>query len=469
MNSNIPSLFQKQRAKAKELKNSTDKQRIQKIQKLKTVVEEKVKGLEEAMWLDFRKPAQEVHLTEMIPFLMEVNEFSRNLSNWMKSKTVGSPIPLMGSTSEIHYEPYGNVLILSPWNYPFQLAMVPLVGAVGAGNTVILKPSELTPNTSRQIQEIIELTFPEEEVCVIQGDSQTAAELLDLPFHHIFFTGSTRVGKIVMQKASQNLAHITLELGGKSPVIIGNRIDLRYAAEKITWGKFLNAGQTCIAPDYVLMPEGEQEKFAHHAKEFINKFYLTTSKTFLDSPDYCRIINEKNFYRLTNLIQDALQRGAKLCVGGNSNEKERFIEPTVLAHVPKDSLIMQEEIFGPILPLVDSETLQSSIEFITSCDKPLALYLFSNHEKEIQEVLTQTSSGGVVVNDILLHSTNHHLPFGGVNQSGIGKYHGFFSFENFSHKKAVLKQGMFSPLRFVYPPYTEVVEKFAEFLKNFLI
>jgi aldehyde dehydrogenase (NAD+) len=469
MSSRILEIFEKQKAKARELRNSTDKQRLQKIQKLKEIVESKTKALEEAMWKDFRKNPQEVHLTEVVPFLMEANEFIRNLSYWMKPKEVSTPIALVSSFSYIQYEPYGNVLILSPWNYPFQLAMVPLVGCIGAGNTVILKPSELTENTSLVIQEIVELAFPEEEVAVLQGDAELASKLLDLPFHHIFFTGSTRVGKIVMEKAAKNLAHVTLELGGKSPVIIGSKIELKYCAEKIAWGKFLNAGQTCIAPDYVLLPKEKHEEFANLIKEFTEKFYLQNSKSYLESSDYCRIINQKNFSRLNHLLKEALEKGAKFSLGGKVYPEEKIIEPTILTHVPKDALIMQEEVFGPILPIVDSESIEESIEFIASREKPLALYVFSNYEKEIKKIITQTSSGGVVINDVLLHFINHNLPFGGVNHSGMGSYHGFHSFANFSHKKAILKQGMFNPMRFVYPPYTEVVEKFSEFLKKFLI
>ncbi len=467
MNSKLYAIFAKQQQKSKELKTSNPQQRIQKIQKLKTIVEEKSESIEKAIWKDFRKSPQEVQLTELVPFFMESNDFIRHLPRWMNPKTVSSPIPLIGSTSEIHYEPYGNVLILSPWNYPFQLAMVPLVGAIGSGNTVILKPSEFAPNTSEVLKEIIELAFSEDEVALIQGDAEVASELLELPFHHIFFTGSTRVGKIIMEKAAKHLARVTLELGGKSPVILGNKVSFKYCAEKIAWGKFLNAGQTCIAPDYILMNSNDQETFVSYLKEFINKFYAT--QTIQESPDYCRIINQKHFSRLMHFIENAIQKGAKLEFGGKGDEKENYLEPTVLTHVPKDALIMQEEIFGPILPIIDSQSIEEAIEFITLGEKPLALYLFSNVKSEIQKVLQNTSSGGVVVNDVLLHFINHNLPFGGINHSGLGSYHGFHSFENFSHKKAVLQQGMFSPMRFVYPPYTEVVEKFSEFLKNFLI
>jgi aldehyde dehydrogenase (NAD+) len=359
--------------------------------------------------------------------------------------------------------------VISPWNYPFYLALTPLISAIGAGNTVILKPSEFTPATSEIIAKLIEIVFVEEEVSVFQGDYKVSELLTELPFDHIFFTGSTQVGKIVMQKAANNLASVTLELGGKSPAIIDESCDIKLSAERILWGKVLNAGQTCVAPDYAFVHKSQLDKFIKGMRESIQVFYETNRKQLIENSDFCRIINKKNFKRLTDLVNDAVDRGAKIEIGGDNDAETNFFHPTVLTNVPEDSDILQEEIFGPILPIIPYENIEDAITFINSRPKPLALYIFSNSDKNIENVLQNTSSGGVAINDVIIHLANSHLPFGGVNHSGHGSYHGIFGFKAFSHERAILRQGLLSTVRLLYPPYNPVVDKVSEFMKNFMI
>lgn len=465
----ILNTFALQKKRKHSFKQLSAESRIEKLKKLKEIILHNSAIIEKAHMDDFQKPAQEVQLSEIAPVIAEINEFERNLKNWVRPKQVNFPITLIGSSSEIRYEPRGNVLIISPWNYPFQLAMIPIVAAIGSGNTVILKPSELTPNVSQVVKRIIEQVFPIDEVAVILGGIEVSEILLDIPFDHIFFTGSTNVGKIVMEKAAKHLTSITLELGGKSPVVVDPDFDLKTAAERITWGKFLNAGQTCVAPDYILLPKEKQDAFVSHIKDTLVRFYSPSGDSIEKSPDLARIINEKNFLRLEHLIQDALSQGAEIAFGGNIQKSKLYIEPTILKNVPRTAKIMQEEIFGPILPIVDTNGLDDSLEYINSHPKPLALYIFSANDFFSERIIRETSSGGVVVNDVLIHFINHHLPFGGVNHSGIGNYHGHFSFKAFSHEKSVLKQGIFSSMKFMYPPYNYTVEKITEFIKNFLL
>ncbi|MCB1177240.1 MAG: aldehyde dehydrogenase family protein, partial [Leptospiraceae bacterium] len=464
---NISSVFELQSKRKHFLKTISIETRIEKLKKLKEVILHNSGNIEKAHLDDFGKPPQETQLSEIAPVISEINEMERNLKSWARVKSVGFPITLIGSVSEVRYEPKGAILVISPWNYPFQLAMVPLVGAVGAGNTVILKPSELTPNVSSLLKRIIEEVFPIDEVAVFNGGQEVAELLTELPFDHIFFTGSTRVGKIIMEKAAKNLSSVTLELGGKSPVIIDPDSDLKTAAERIAWGKFLNAGQTCIAPDYVLLPSSYHDKFSEYMRESLLSFYSSKGSAIEESTDYTRIINDASFDRINSYIEDAISKGASIGFGGNKNKEKLYIEPTILKNVTTDSLVMKEEIFGPILPLVDTKDLESSIDFINARPKPLALYIFCSNDSFSEKILNRTSSGGVVVNDTLIHFINHHLPFGGVNHSGIGNYHGQYSFKAFSHEKAVLKQGIFSSMKFLYPPYNYTVEKITEFMKNF--
>jgi aldehyde dehydrogenase (NAD+) len=465
----ILSVFQKQKKYALELRKTTSSQRIIKLKKLKDIIEIHAEDIRRAIKEDFKKASAESDLTEILPTLTEIGEVIRNLSSWMNNKPVEAPLTLFGTRSEIQYQPKGVSLVISPWNYPFYLALTPLISAIGAGNTVILKPSEFTPATSELIAKLIEIVFVEEEVSVFQGDYRVSELLTELPFDHIFFTGSTQVGKIVMQKAANNLASVTLELGGKSPAIIDETCDIKLSAERILWGKVLNAGQTCVAPDYAFVHKSQLDKFIKGMRESIQVFYETNRKQLIDNSDFCRIINKKNFKRLTDLVNDAVDSGAKIEIGGDNDAETNFFYPTVLTNVPEDSDILQEEIFGPILPIIPYENIEDAITFINSRPKPLALYIFSNSDKNIENVLQNTSSGGVAINDVIIHLANSHLPFGGVNHSGHGSYHGIFGFKAFSHERAILRQGLLSTVRLLYPPYNPVVDKVSEFMKNFMI
>jgi aldehyde dehydrogenase (NAD+) len=463
------SVFQKQKKYSLELRKTDVLQRVNKLRKLKDIIEIHVDDIRKALLMDFKKAAQETDITEILPVLQEISETIRNLSGWMNLKSVDSPLTLFGTKSEIQYQPKGVCLIISPWNYPFQLAMSPLVSAVAAGNTVILKPSEFTQATCEVMQRILETVFVEEEVSLFIGDAKVSEFLTDLPFDHIFFTGSTQVGKLVMQKAAVNLTSVTLELGGKTPVILDESCDIRISAERILWGKVLNAGQTCVAPDYAFIHKKQLEKFIQAMKDSLSVFYETNRKELKENPDFCRIINKKNHKRLSDLLRDAVDHGAKVEMGGESDPDSLFFYPTLLSNVPWEADILQEEIFGPILPLIVYEHLDDCITLINSRPKPLALYIFSNNSRNIDTILQNTSSGGVAINDVIIHLANSQLPFGGVNHSGHGSYHGIYGFKAFSHERSILRQGLLSTVRLLYPPYSPVVDKVSEFMKKFMI
>jgi aldehyde dehydrogenase (NAD+) len=335
-----------------------------------------------------------------------------------------------------------------------------LIAAVAAGNCAILKPSELTRNTSRFLVKLVSQVFPEEEVAVVEGDHTVASALLALPFDHIFFTGSTRVGKLVAEAAAKNLATTTLELGGKSPVIIDETADLAVAAKRILWGKFLNAGQTCVAPDYVMIHESKLEAFAAEARALLSKMY--------DSSPLCSMVSDGHFKRLKGLTDATIAQGAKVEAGGKYNEAQRYIAPTLLTHVKADAALMSEEIFGPILPVLTYRDRKEVYAMVNSRQKPLALYVFSASKSNVEEVLKNTTAGGTCVNNTLIHLANPNLPFGGVGQSGMGSYHGFFGFKAFSHERAVLRQGRLNPLELMYPPYTPRVKKLIQLTLRYL-
>ena len=333
----------------------------------------------------------------------------------MKPKSVSTPMPMLGTKAKVQFEPKGVALIISPWNYPFNLAIGPLVSALAAGCPSIIKPSELTPHTSALIAEMIQDIFNEDEVTVIQGDASTAQALLDLPFDHIFFTGSPQIGKIVMENAAKHLASVTLELGGKSPTIVTDSADIKDAAQKIIYGKLVNCGQTCVAPDYILVHESQKDLLLAELKQAIQQMYDPDYKGIENSKDMARIVNDRHFSRLKSYLDDAAEKGAEIEFGGKSNHHHRFIEPTLLTNVQDEMLVAQEEIFGPILPILTYTDLQEAIDYINKKPKPLALYIF-DQSKQYEEVLLQTSAGGAVINDCVLHFIHNELPFGGCEQ-----------------------------------------------------
>lgn len=444
------------------------KNREKRLQILRNWIKLNRVAIQEAIHQDFRKPSAEVDTTEIFPALSEIKHAINNLERWVKPKKVDAPLTLLGTRSVISYEPRGLCLIISPWNYPFNLSLGPLISALAAGNNVILKPSEITPHTSALIAKMCTEIFTASEVMVVQGGPEVSQELLKLPFDHIFFTGSPAIGKVVMKAAAENLTSVTLELGGKSPTIVSASANVKEAARRIAMAKFLNSGQTCIAPDYVLVHQSITEDFIGSLKEQIQKLFTDRGKTIFESPYYARIVSEKHFIRLNSIIQDALTKGAAIEVGGPLDQAQRYIHPMVLSQVSAESRVMQEEIFGPILPILSFQTLDEVVAIINEKPKPLALYYFGTSRSEQSRIKLETSSGAICVNDSAIQFLNHNLPFGGVNNSGIGKSHGYYGFLTFSNEKPIIKQrsGLTS-VQFFYPPYTPWVKKLISGLLKF--
>ena len=398
-----------------------------------------------ALQQDLSKSAYEGYLTEVGIVLDEIRFVRKRLARWARPRRVRTHLFLVPASSYRYAEPYGVVLIIAPWNYPFQLVMGPLIGAMAAGNCAVIKPSEFAPNTSRVIAKLISRNFDPAYIAACEGHAEVSQALLDQPFDYIFFTGSVAVGKLVMQAAARRLTPVTLELGGKSPCIVDRDIELKITARRIVSGKFINAGQTCIAPDYLLVHHEIKDRLIECIKYSILDFFGDDPKL---SPDYPRIVNEKHFQRLAGLMQFG-----SVIVGGQSDLQNLYIAPTVIDEVSWGDPIMENEIFGPILPVLSYENLEETITQIKKLPRPLALYSFSNNRQLNETILADLSFGGGCINDTLLHFANPHLPFGGVGNSGIGSYHGQKSFETFSHRKSILKRSfrLDAPLR--YPPY----------------
>lgn len=441
---------------------TTWKQRVSKLRKLHEAVLRYQPDIRQALWDDFRKPAAEVDFSEIYPVTSDIKFTAARLKRWMKPSFVW-PTPAMALTvARIQYEPKGVVLIISPWNFPFQLAISPLISAIAAGNAVVLKPSELTPNVSAVIKKLLLEVFPENEVAVVEGGADVAQSLLSLPFNHVFFTGSPRVGKLVMEAASKHLAEVTLELGGKSPVIAAPDADLDDLADKLVFGKCMNAGQTCVAPDYLLVHESLKNSLITRIKARLEQRY-GSSDQIKRTPDFARIVNDGHFSRISKLVDEAVASGATLLWGNERIPEQRLITPTVLELANDDAAIMEEEIFGPVLPLLTYNDLSEAIHLVNKRPKPLALYIFSKDKNTIQRVLSETSAGGTCVNDLIIQFMHHNLPFGGVNNSGIGQSHGRHGFLTFSHKRSILINPIgWNPAKWMYPPYTPRVRRFID-------
>ncbi len=395
-----------------------------------------------ALQADLGKSEFESYMTEIGLVLSEITYVLKHLSRWAKPQRVPTPFPSFPGKSRIYKEPYGSVLIMAPWNYPFQLCMMPLIGAIAAGNCAVIKPSAYAPFTSAVVQTLIEQAFLSEYISVITGGRAENNELLEQPFSFIFFTGGATVGKWVLQKASERLTPVCLELGGKSPCLIGPGCSLKLAARRIIFGKCLNAGQTCVAPDYILVPEDKLDAFVKHAQKQIVSMYGAQP---LQNPDYPKIINQTHYHRL-----EALLSQGEILWGGQGDGAK--IEPTLMANVPADSPLLWEEIFGPILPILPYTDLQEALAFIQARPDPLAFYLFTNDKGLEQTVLAQIPFGGGCINDTILHLSNEHLGFGGIGQSGMGQYHGKKSFDTFTHEKGIFKSSTFFDLPFRYFP-----------------
>jgi len=446
-------LFALQQANRWRVARSGAAERVAKLERLAAAIAAQRDGIAAAARTDFRKAAAEVEISEIHPVLAEIRFTARHLARWMRPRRVRTPLLLFGTRSEVRYEPRGLVLILAPWNYAFSLVIAPLVAAIAAGDCAILKPSEKTPATSAFLKRFVAELFDEAEVAVVEGGAEAADALLELPFDHVFFTGGTRIGRKVMAAAARHLASITLELGGKSPAIVDATAELRAAARQIVWGKFLNAGQTCVAPDYVLVHASRQADFVAECRRALAALYGPSAADRAAATDLCRIVDDAHFERLARLLARTVAAGAAVAAGGETVPAERYLAPTILTGVTLDAPIMEEEIFGPILPVIAYEDLDEVLVRIRALGKPLALYLFTRERRTAERVLGSTTAGGTAVNATLTHYGNPHLPFGGVGASGQGSYHGLAGFRALSHERAVLWQGRPSLARFLFPPY----------------
>ncbi|SEH33294.1 aldehyde dehydrogenase [Chryseobacterium culicis] len=415
------------------------------LEKLKNLIISNENKLYEAIHKDFGKSKFDTFTTELSFILNDINYYIKNLKKLSKPKKVSTNLVNQLGTSKIYADPLGCVLVIGAWNYPYQLSLSPVIAAMAAGNCCILKPSEIAANTMKAMASLINENFPPEYLYVYEGGIEETTALLQLRFDKIFFTGSTKVGKIVYKAAAEHLTPVTLELGGKSPAIVTKNANLEVAAKRIVWGKFLNAGQTCVAPDYLLVEETIQEQFLEMLRKYIKEFGYEK-----DSEQYTRIINQRNFQRLVRLLDQE-----KIYSGGQSDEAKLYIEPTILHHVDWNDEIMQEEIFGPLLPVISFQNYHAALNAVLALEKPLAAYLFTNNSEEKESFTRKLSFGGGCINDTVMHLSNDHLPFGGVGNSGTGNYHGKYGFETFSHQKAVLDKTTWGEPNIKYPPYSE--------------
>jgi aldehyde dehydrogenase (NAD+) len=420
--------------------------RIEQLKKLEKAIEDNKLNIVEALKADLNKPGFEAYF-EMLGVLNEIKCALKHIKAWTKPRKISTPFHQFPSSAQVHANPLGVVLIIGPWNYPINLMLAPLVGAIAAGNCSILKPSEIAPHTASALKNLIASTFDPSFITTVEGDAEISQQLLKGKFDHIFFTGGTEVGKIVMSAASENLTPVTLELGGKSPCIVDETAHLEYSAKRIVWGKFTNAGQICTAPDYLLVNHKIKHDFLNNIKKQIRDFYGTDPS---QSNSYARIINRKHFDRLSELLQSG-----ECLIGGDTDLNQLYIAPTVIDQITLESKVMQEEIFGPILPVLEYENLAEAIALVNQKTAPLALYFFSRNSKNQAQVLRKTTSGSVCINDTVMQLTVPDLPFGGIGNSGFGRYHGKAGFDNFSFQRGILNKSFFLDLKWRYPPYSE--------------
>ncbi|PHI21470.1 aldehyde dehydrogenase family protein [Lewinellaceae bacterium SD302] len=460
----IDRLFLAQQNTATLLAKTTARQRLAKLKKIEHYLLNHEAELIAALRKDFGKHPVETLVSESAVVLTQIRHVRKHLADWMRPKRVKTPLSLTGTRSYLHYEPVGQVLIIAPWNYPVNLALYPLVYAIAAGCTVILKPSEFTPAAAGFIRNLVESVFDEKEVAIVEGDGDVAAKLTSKPFNHIFFTGSPQVGKLVMKAASQNLAGVTLELGGKSPAIIDATANLKVAAERTVWAKYFNCGQTCIAPDYLLVEEKVADDFKVAYLNAIKKLYGSDPKK---SGDLARVVNEKHFNRIKDLLDKAIEDGATVAAGGQTDSKENYIAPTLVDRVTEDMDIMQEEIFGPVMPLLTFKTRQEAVAVINRRPKPLSMYINSKSREAQHYFINNTRAGSTLINEYLLSFSNPNLPMGGSNHSGLGKSLGHEGFLEFTNARSVLKRN-FLDLSMLYPPYDMQKTKLAKFLYKYL-
>lgn len=458
-------LFEKQKHRSLLLRSESIGDRKRRLRSFEHFLLKNKSRISEAVYKDFKKPPTESDISELYPVLTEIRHTLAHLSDWAKPEKIDAPPTFLGTRSEVRFEPKGVCLIIAPWNFPFNLCFGPLVSCLAAGNTAVIKPSELTPHTSKLIADLVGEFFEKDMVTVVEGAQDVSSQLLSLPFDHIFFTGSPGVGKIVMRAAAESLASVTLELGGKSPAIIDESANIHDAARRIAFGKFLNNGQTCIAPDYVLIKDTIQEKFIDELKSITAKMFGDGGSVTEASSHYSRIVNRKHFDRLKGVLQDAVDRGAKIQMLGSLNQETNFIPPIFLSQVDPDSKVMQDEIFGPILPVIPFQKIEQVTFLVNAKPKPLALYVFANRKSFTEKILRETSAGSVGVNDCVVQFSHPNLPFGGVNNSGIGKSHGRYGFLAFSNEKPVLRQKRgLSMASLMHPPYTNMRKKMIDLM-----
>jgi len=459
MNKSITEAIQAQRTFFSDQGTREIRKRLELLKRLQKEIVRNEDRICEMLYADFKKPPFETLVAETQFVLAELKDVLNNLKYWSKPERVSGSWLNFPSSDWIYKEPYGTVLVMAPWNYPFQLAMLPLIGAIAAGNTVVLKPSELTPHTSTLLNEILSSVFSKEQVLVVEGGVEMSQQLLKEEWDYIFFTGSTRVGKLVYESAAANLTPVTLELGGKSPCIVDETAAIGVAAKRIVWGKFLNAGQTCIAPDYILVQEQVKDALIEALKKNIESFYGDTRHP---SKDLARIVSTGHYQRLIHLLE-----GQEIVFGGHTQEDENYLSPTLLLQSDPNSPVMQEEIFGPILPIIVYKEEDEIAPWLLSQGKPLAAYVFSKRKSFQERFIKKYRFGGGVINDTLIHITNKNLPFGGVGQSGIGAYHGKRTFDLFSHHKSIVKRGTWIDIPLRNPPYTLPL-KFMKKMKHLL-
>ncbi len=428
--------------------------RLQRLAKLRASIEAHEQQIYDALKADLNKCTHEAYPSEIGPVLAELDHAAEHLKSWVKPQTSSVPLTFFPATGMQLAEPLGTVLIISPWNYPFQLALVPVIGAIAAGCNAVLKPSEISRHTAVVIEKVLHHAFGEDGyVTVVQGGAETNQQLLAEKWDLIFFTGSTRVGQIVMEAAAKHLTPVILELGGKSPCFIDADINLEVTARRMMWGKTYNSGQTCIAPDYALVHKEVKDRFVEACKEQLVALYGADPKS---SPDYGRVITTKHHQRLVSLM-----KGGRVVAGGQHDEATKYLAPTLLVDVELSSPLMTEEIFGPLLPIVEVGSMDEAIDFVRARPKPLSLYVFSNSERTVDRILARTTSGGAVVNDVLIHFVSG-LPFGGVGQAGMGQYHGKATFDAFSHHRSVVKKSVKMDVKLRYPPYKASMELFKK-------
>ncbi|MDG2227831.1 MAG: aldehyde dehydrogenase family protein [Flavobacteriales bacterium] len=447
------------------LRKSSLFERKQKLKKVKKWIKENESHVVKVLYDDFKKSPEEVRIAEIKPVISEINDALKNLRDWAAPQRVKTPLYLLGSKSHIISQPKGLNLIIAPWNFPFNLTIGPLISAIAAGNCAVLKPSELTPNCEQLIVRMIIELFPPEEITVITGGVEETTQLLDLAWDHIFFTGSPQVGKIVMKAASNHLTPVTLELGGKNPVIVDKTANLKDTAQKLIWGKLLNNGQSCVSPNYVLVHASVKAKLIVELKKALTKMYGKTKEEIENNNALTRVVNKRNYERITSLINKSIEQGANVIIGNNTNSDDNYISPTILDNITTSSTIFKDEIFGPVLPLIEFQLLDEAISIINKEEAPLALYIFSSSKKNTKNIIRNTSAGTTGINETTIQFIHGNLPFGGNGHSGIGRSHGKYGFTAFSNERAILKQKRgFTTIKLIYHP----TNKFKRFVIRFM-